>query len=84
MENFDNFIYEIVKNIRSDRLTTIMKVLTEMGGIEGLFFITAITVIIMSILKKRKFAIGITLNLIISTVTYVILKNIVQRPRPPI
>lgn len=84
MENFDNFIYEIVKNIRSDRLTTIMKVLTEMGGIEGLFFITAINVIIMSILKKRKFAIGITLNLIISTVTYAILKNIVQRPRPPI
>lgn len=84
METFDNYIYEIVKNTRTDILTDVMKVLTELGGVTGLFLIALIISIILLILKKKKMALGITLNLIISTITYAILKNILQRPRPPI
>lgn len=84
MEYFDNYIYEIVKNNRSDTLTSIMKIITNLGGTVSLFFIVILLVTIMLILKKRKYAIGITLNLLISSITYVILKNIFQRPRPPI
>lgn len=84
MQSFDNCIYEAVKNIRTDILTSVLRVITELGGTVGLFFIALITVMIMFILKKRRYAIGIILNLLISSITYVILKNIFQRTRPPI
>lgn len=84
IQTFDSYIYQLVKNMRTDMLTAILKGITELGSTVGLFFIALITVIIMFILKKRKIAIGVTLNLLISSITYVVLKNIFQRPRPPI
>jgi len=84
INKFDNYIFNYVKTIRNESLTNILIFITNMGGTIGLFFITLVTVIILFLLKKRKFAIAITLNILISTSTYVILKNIIQRARPDI
>ena len=81
---FDDSIYNLVLNMRNPLLTEILKVFTNFGGIINLFFITLITTIILLILKKRKFAIAISLNILISSTTYIIVKSIFQRPRPPI
>lgn len=81
---FDNAVYSFIINIRNPILTEILKVITNFGGILNLFIITLVTVVILLILKKKKFAIAISLNILISSTTYIILKNIFQRPRPPI
>lgn len=84
IKEFDNYIFSRIKSIRNENLTNMLIVITNIGGTTGLFFITLATVIILFLLKKRKFAIAVTINILISTSTYVILKNIIQRSRPDI
>lgn len=81
-DEIDNLIYKSVESIRSDFLTVVLIGITELGGVVGLFFILLITVIVLCKKNRVKEATAITLNLIISTFTYVILKNIFQRERP--
>lgn len=78
----DDVIYKIIESISSGFLTTILIIITEFGGVIGLFFILLVTVIVLCKKNKVKEAAAITLNLVISTVTYVVLKNIFQRERP--
>lgn len=82
IQKFDDNIYGFVESIRNENLTNILKVITDMGGTVGLSVITLLTVIILFIFNKRKYAISVTLNIAISTVSYILLKNIIQRPRP--
>ena len=81
-DEIDNLIYKSVESIRSDFLTVVLIGITELGGVVGLFLILLIAVIVLCKKNRVKEATAITLNLIISTFTYVILKNIFQRERP--
>ena len=81
-DKLDHIIYENIEAIRTDLLTILLLGITELGGIIGLFIILLITVIVLCKKNKVKEATAITLNLIISTLVYIILKNIFQRERP--
>lgn len=78
----DNTIYSWIGKIQNETCTNILKIVTTMGGITSLFFITFITIIVLAILNKKKYSLAIVCNLMFSTVSYIIIKNIIQRPRP--
>ena len=63
----------------SDNITPIAKVITQMGGAIALI---SITIALLLFLKNKKIGIAIAINLIVSTVLNLVLKHIVQRPRP--
>lgn len=84
VQPFDEKMYKMVANMKNDNVTSVLKIITDLGGILGLSCITLVTVVILFLNKKRKYGILVTVNLLFSTLAYVILKNIVQRPRPPI
>jgi len=83
INGFDDFIYDIFKNMRNDNLTKVMKFITEFGGIIGLSTICAITTIVLIIKNRKKCGLAILANLVISTIIYSIVKQIFQRTRPP-
>ena len=78
----DNNIYSAIKNVQSKNLTVILIAITNLGGMTNLFSITLITVIILFLLKKEKWGITLASNLMISSSSYMLLKNIFQRQRP--
>lgn len=76
----DTIIYQIaVIHLRTQPLTTILKVITNLGGS---YVLITIALLSLLLLKNKKIAITINLNLIISVALNFILKNIIQRPRP--
>lgn len=76
----DLLIYKlVVQNMRNDVLTNIFKVITNFGGVNALI---AVTVFLAVYIKDKKIAFSIPINLIIITVLNLLLKNIVERPRP--
>ncbi len=76
----DNTVHEfIVVNLRQEQLTVVMKAITNFGEPYFLILITLLSVIFI---KDKKIGMWITLNLAISAGLNVILKNIIQRPRP--
>ena len=83
-QNIDNNIYETIKNWQNREVTEILKMITNLGGTIGLFGIALVTILVLFFCQKRKEGIGVALNLMISSITYFVLKNIIQRPRPPI
>lgn len=76
----DLIIYEIiVKNMRTDMLTSIFKIITNLGGAYCLIIIAILSAVFI---KDKKIAISVPINLIIITILNLVLKNIVERPRP--
>lgn len=76
----DRTIYYLaVENMRNPISTTIFKLITNIGSA---FVLITLTIASFFIIKNKKIGICITLNLIISTLLNIILKNIIQRPRP--
>lgn len=63
----------------SDFVTPIAKIITNLGGAISLI---SITIILLVVLKNKKIGIAVMINLLIITVLNIILKNVVQRPRP--
>ena len=63
----------------SDSITPIAKFVTNLGGATTLILIT---IILLLVLKDKKIGLLVALNLIISTGLNLLLKNILQRPRP--
>lgn len=63
----------------SDFITPIAKVITQMGGAITLIFIT---IVLLLFLKNKKIGIAIAINLGVATALNLLLKHIVQRPRP--
>lgn len=63
----------------SDTITPIAKVITNMGSA---FFLITVSAILLVTIKNKKIGISITLNLITIAGLNLLLKNIVQRPRP--
>lgn len=76
----DLFIYKlIVLSMRNDVLTIIFKAMTNLGGAYCLIIIAILCAIFI---KNKKIAFAIPINLILSTMLNLMLKNIVERPRP--
>lgn len=72
--------YKFVSNyIISDKLTPIIKIVTNFGGsiILGL-----ITILILILIKNKKIGLIVLINLCSVTVLNLFLKSILQRPRP--
>ena len=78
--DIDNNFYQLIKSsLITDKLTSLFKIITNLGS--GLFLIT-ITIIVIYLLKDKDKSIGISLNLVIAFFINIILKNIFQRERP--
>lgn len=76
----DTIIYKlVVLNLRNEPLTGIMKFITNLGGA---YVLITIGLICLLLIKDKKIGVVINLNLIFSTILNLIIKNIVQRPRP--
>lgn len=76
----DIIIYNIiVLKLRTESLTKIMGILTNFGGA---YMLIGLAIMITIFSKNKKTAFIIDLNLIIITIFNLILKNIIQRPRP--
>ena len=72
--------YKVISTILiSDFMTPIAKVITNFGGAIALSLIAIISLITI---KNKKIGLSICLNLIIATALNILLKNILQRPRP--
>ncbi len=72
--------YKIISTaLISEFMTPIAKLVTNFGGALFLIFI-AITLLVL--IKNKKVGLSICSNLVIVTILNVLLKNILQRPRP--
>ena len=72
--------YQLVSTfLISDLITPFAKLITNLGGAITLI---SITIILLLGLKNKKIGLLVALNLMISTGLNLLLKNIVQRPRP--
>jgi len=71
--------YLVSRFLISDFATPIAKFITHFGGATCLLLLTAIIVIVI---RSKRIGIAITLNLLIATTLNLVLKNILQRPRP--
>ena len=76
----DTSVYTIVvEKMRNPILTDILKIITNLGSA---FVLITITILSLIILKNKKIGLCITINLALSTILNLLLKNIIQRPRP--
>lgn len=76
----DTLAYSIiVENLRNDTLTNIMKFITNLGGT---YILIGITIILLIVVKKKKIGIAVLSNLVFISGFNLVIKNIVQRPRP--
>ena len=80
ISGFDNKVYGRVISLKSDATTNIFKFITEFGSAEGLIIIAVLCLIFI---KNRKVGASIAVNLACSGLVNHIIKEIVQRPRPP-
>lgn len=72
--------YKIVSTfLLSDFSTPILKIITNLGGATCLI---SLSVILLVVIKNRKIGLTIVVNLLIATLLNLLLKNILQRPRP--
>ena len=76
---FDGIIYNFFVIHRNVALNTFFKCITNLGS--G-FCLIGLTIILMILLKEKKYKILIPLNLIIITIINILLKNFFVRPRP--
>ncbi len=75
----DKIVYQHIVNLRQNGLTIIMMAITNFGAP---YFLITIALLSIICIKDKKIGIWITLNLIISAILNVLLKNLIQRPRP--
>lgn len=76
----DTFAYNIiVKQMRFDFFTVIMKVITNFGSAVSIIIISLLSVIFI---KDKKIPACVIINIIFVTILNQLLKNILQRPRP--
>lgn len=72
--------YDLISTyLMSDFITPIAKFITHFGGA---IFLVSFATILFILIKNKKIGICIYINLFIVTILNLILKNIVQRPRP--
>lgn len=69
----------IVENLRVGWLTKTMSIITNFGGT---YILPIICILALIITKKRRIGLAMCCNLAIISASNILLKNIVQRPRP--
>lgn len=79
--NFDNNVYNAVISLKSNFITCIVRIITRFGDAEMLILIAIICLIFI---KNKKIGGSIAINLASVGLINHILKEIIQRPRPPI
>ena len=76
----DVLVYRLViLNLRSEPLTAIMKVITNLSSA---YVLIAITIGTLLLVKNKKVGLCVASNLVITTLLNQLLKYIIQRPRP--
>ena len=76
---FDTNIYNALSILKSNVITNIFKIITELGSAKILIIIALILLVIV---KNKRIGIAISLDLASIGLLNQILKNIIQRPRP--
>ncbi len=71
--------YAIVSSLINPSVTPIALVITNLGGA---IVVGVLTVISCILIKNKKISFTILLNVVIATILNILLKNIIQRPRP--
>lgn len=71
--------YAIVSSLINPSVTPIFVVITNLGGV---MVVGALTIISCILIKNKKISFTILLNVVIATILNILLKNIIQRPRP--
>lgn len=69
----------ISKFLISNQATPIAKAITNIGGTVG---VITITIILLIFIRNKKIGLSMVINLVLATGLNVILKDILQRPRP--
>lgn len=78
--NIDNIVYRyIVENIRSERLTQVMKIITMFGSSIAVILVSLLTIFFV---KNRKMIFLVCINPLLATIINQGLKFIVARKRP--
>lgn len=83
LQVWDNFIIKHVIAFRSPWITEVMKSMTIIGNLIGYALIIPILTIFFIIRKNWRLSIQITIVLLLSSGLNVVLKNVIQRQRPP-
>ena len=71
--------YGLISTLISNNITPVAIVITNLGGAITLI---GLTIIFLLVIKNKKISLSILLNLGISAFLNILLKNIIQRPRP--
>ena len=79
VNSFDKAIYSYLSKIMCEPVTAMAKVLTNLGGAVVLI---SICLIVLLVVKNKKYGIFMCINLITVTLINLIIKNIVCRERP--
>ncbi len=79
IEGFDTYIYNIISKSISEPLTTILKIVTNLGG-PITYILISLLIIIFS--KNKKYIVYILTNLLLIAGINQAIKFIIQRPRP--
>ena len=77
---FDNSVYNAISSLKSNFMTAFLKGITKFADEEPIILIDIVALIVI---KNRKIGASIALNLATSAFFNNIIKEIVQRPRPP-
>lgn len=75
----DNYIESLILNIRNDKLTNTMTIITN---ISSAYSLIALSILLLLIIKKKKIPLLISFNLIFSFLTSQLVKIILRRDRP--
>ena len=81
IQEFDSNIYNIINSLKSTCMDSFFKAITKFGDEEVLIFIAIACLIFI---KNRKIGGSIAINLASTGLINHILKEIIQRPRPPL
>lgn len=77
--SFDNFFYDNIRLLISDRMTFFAKIVTSLGSA---LVLISLTVLIMLLFKNKNYGILSGLNLLIIFLFNLLLKVVFARPRP--
>ena len=80
--SFDAAVYKFVIGFRSDSLTKVLLFITEFASVKGIVFLCAVSLI--GLFWKHYKSLFLVLNVIVSTIFNVSIKNIMMIPRPNI
>ena len=81
---FDATITNFIHRNISGEIHKILEVITFIGGVRFLPFLVIFICLVLVLKRKKSYAELLLFNSLLSTIAYIVLKNIIQRPRPSI